>query len=156
MDSVSEKFEALYKRYYPPVYGYFRKRIGETDAEDLTQQTFMKLWLWLIKLKDIKSEKSFIFAIAKNVLADYLRAKKFSAEDIDIESLFNLSDGGDFTKELELREAIGRLPEKERIILQLKSEGYNSMEIGKLLGMLPSTVRGRLERIRKKLKQEIS
>ncbi len=155
MDSASEKFEALYKKYYPLVQGYFRKRTGETDAEDLTQQTFMNLWLWLIKPKDIKSEKSFVFTIAKNVLADYFRAKRLSTEDIDIESLFDLSDGSDFTKGIELREAIGRLPERERAILQLKSDGYNSKEIGKLLGILPSTVRGILEKIRKKLKQEI-
>ena len=41
--------QELYEEYYTAVYKYFRKKVGENDAEDLTQQTFVKLlaWIWL-------------------------------------------------------------------------------------------------------------
>ncbi len=155
MEKISEKFNELYKKYYTAVYKYFCRRVDTNDAEELAQQTFMKLWLWLIKLKTIKNEKSFIFTIAKNVLTDYFRLKRISQGNISIEDVFDLCDENDFRKETELNFIINRLSEKEQEIIRLKIEGYNSREIGKILGMFPSTVRSKIEKIRKYLKKDL-
>lgn len=67
-----ELFNQIYEKYYKSIVSYFSKRFNSSEAEDLAQITFMKLWGYLPALGYIKKEKSLIFKIAKNVLADRL------------------------------------------------------------------------------------
>ncbi len=152
MNTLGEKFDELYEKYYDAIYKYFSKRVNLSDAEDLTQQTFLKLWIWLPKFHEIKSEKAFIFTVAKNTLVDYFRLKKAMEKNVDFESLFDIGSSEDFTKELEIKAAINKLSQKEKTIIGLKSDGYNSREIGENLKLSPSTIRTYIENIRKKLK----
>ena len=66
-----DNFSKIYEEYYLTVYKYFRKKVGENDAEDLTQQTFVKLLSWIGCIDKIRSPKSFVFTVAKSVLSDY-------------------------------------------------------------------------------------
>ncbi len=148
-------FYEIYNEYYTAVYKYFRKKIGENDAEDLTQQTFIKLLTWIGCIDQIRSKKSFVFKVANSVLCDYLRNKKIIENAISLipfDELYNYADKYDFTKEIEATDCYKKLSIREKRIVELKSEGYNSNEIGKMLGISGSTVRTYLENIRKKLK----
>lgn len=143
----------LYEEYYTTVYKYFRKRIGENDAEDLTQQTFIKLIAWSGCIDNIRSVKSFILKIANSVLCDYFRNKKLLENTVSFDELYNYADNYDFTADIESNDLYKKLSQKEKQILELKIEGYNSAEIGEKLFISSSTVRTYLEKIRKKLKK---
>ena len=148
-------FSSFYEEYYSAVYKYFCKRVGENDAEDLTQQTFVKLLAWIGCIDQIRSKKAFIFKVANSVLCDYLRKKQVLENAISIVSfdeLLNFTDNYDFTNEIEYSSYFNKLSEREKRIVELKIEGYNSTEIGKKLNLSSSTVRTYLEKIRKKLK----
>ena len=67
----------LIQRYLPRIYGFqFRMLHDQATAEDLTQETFLKMWRSLKSFDATKSFKTWIFTIAKNVAIDYLRKKK--------------------------------------------------------------------------------
>ncbi len=148
-------FSKLYEEYYSAVYKYFRKKIGENDAEDLTQQTFVKLLAWIGCIDQIRSEKALIFKVANSVLCDYLRNKQIienAVSAVSFDELYNYTDNYDFTNEIESSSYFNKLSEREKRIVELKIEGYNSTEIGKKLGISGSTIRTYLENIKKKLR----
>lgn len=145
-------FSDFYEEYYTVVYKYFRKKIGENDAEDLTQQTFVKLLSWIGCIDKIHSPKALIFKVAYSVLCDYLRNKKLFEAAISFNELYNVSDNIDFSCDIEINSIIDNLPERDKKIVQMKVAGYKSNEIGKSLGISGSTVRTYLEKIKKILK----
>lgn len=152
---MNNNIQELYEKYYSDVYKYFRKKVGENDAEDLTQQSFVKLLAWIGCIDQIRSKKAFIFKVANSVLCDYLRKKKTIANAISVVSfdeLYDYADNYDFTKEFESSDYYERLSKREKRIVELKINGYNSVEIGKILGVSGSTIRTYLEKIRNKLK----
>lgn len=148
-------FSKLYEEYYTAVYKYFRKKVGENDAEDLTQQTFVKLLAWIGCIDQIRSKKAMIFKVANSVLCDYLRKKQLlekAISAVSFDELYNYTDNYDFTNEIEASTYLNKLSKREKKIVELKIEGYTSTEIGKKLNLSASTVRTYLEKIRKKLK----
>lgn len=148
-------FSNLYEEYYTAVYKYFRKKVGENDAEDLTQQTFVKLLAWIGCIEQIRSKKAFIFKIANSVLCDHFRKKQIienAISTVSFDELYDYTDNYDFTKEIEASDCYKILSKREKRIVELKMDGYNSAEIGRKLNISASTVRTHLEKIRKKLK----
>ncbi|MDD4990127.1 MAG: RNA polymerase sigma factor [Candidatus Pacebacteria bacterium] len=70
-------FEILVKRYLKPIYSFVYKNIGNpAEAENITQDVFVKIWKNLKKFNKQKNFKSWIFTIAKNASIDFLRKKK--------------------------------------------------------------------------------
>lgn len=147
--------QELYEKYYSAVYRYFCKKTNQDDAEDLTQQTFVKLITYITCIDKMRSPKSLVFTVAKSVLCDYYRKKQIienAFSFISFDELYDYADSYDFSKEIESSYYLDKLSKKERTIVELKIEGYNSREIGKKLGISASTVRTYLENIRKKIK----
>ncbi len=149
---MGEKFNSIYIEYYPQLIKYFSKRASIDYAEDLTQKTFMNLWVYLPNIESVKSEKSLIFTLAKNVLVDFMRSKRILNNALNIDELFDLQDNENFGNEVEILADIEKLSIRDKKIIELKREGYNSKEIGKQLGLSSSTVRSHIERVRKQLK----
>ena len=124
----TEIFNDIYEQYYKYVFNWFKKDFGFEDAEDLTQQTFMRLWAWLPCADNITISATYIpddFDIA------------------DLNSEINMID---------LKLSAGRLSVKDQQILFMKLSGYSSEEIGREYDISASAVRTRLQSIRKKLK----
>ena len=92
-----ELFNQIYEKYYKSIVSYFSRRFDSDEAEDLAQITFMKLWGYLPTLGYIKKEKSLIFKIAKNVLADRLRKNNFADSLDELESIKCLEVFDDIT-----------------------------------------------------------
>ncbi len=152
---LNDAFDELYGHFSRRIYGYFKKDFGADDAEELTQETFMKLWLYLLAhpAANIAKPKSLLFRIAKNVRADKLRKKPpafFSLEE-DGEFACTVTDA--FFDEVEKQIALSQLAESERRLLQMSASGYKSREIGKTLGISASAVRSRIAAAREKLNE---
>ena len=72
-----KSLEILVKQYIKPIYRFIYRYLGNTsDAEDITQEAFVKAWRHLKKFDQMKSFKTWIFSIAKNASIDFLRKKK--------------------------------------------------------------------------------
>lgn len=70
-------FEILIKRYLKPIFNFSFRFVGNSeDAQDITQEVFVKVWRHLKKFDKNKKFKTWIFTIAKNICLDWLRKKQ--------------------------------------------------------------------------------
>ena len=89
-----EHFNAVYAGSYAEVLRWIRGRVPADLAEELTQQTFMQYWQWLLAAAAFpKSDKSLLLSIARSVCADHYRAIAARAVCVAIPEDFDLPDG---------------------------------------------------------------
>jgi RNA polymerase sigma-70 factor (ECF subfamily) len=156
--------EVLISKYLKPVYSFIFGYVqNQQDAEDLTQETFLKMWRNLKKFKKEKNFKSWLFTIAKNTCFDFLRKKKGSL----ILNIENLEIIADFTPSLiemlekenlmeKLKREIEELPFKMKQVMDLYyNSGLNFREISEILGEPVNTIKSRHRRAISKLKKSI-
>lgn len=152
MDNVLELYNEIYDEYYEKIFAFFRRDFSKEDSEDLTQQVFMRLWQWLPNTYAVKNKRALVFSVAKNVRTDMYRKNMLRLECAELIEELDLCDSSDFTRIAEYKMLISKLSDKERYLLLLSYEGYDSNEIANKLNLNPSTVRTRLQRIRKKIR----
>lgn len=138
------------------LYRFVLKSIKDTHkAEDIVQDSYEKLWKNFENV-DGNKVKSYLFTTAYHTMIDRIRKEKRSSftEDMSLpeeghES--NYSDLGEI-----LKEAVGKLPEIQRMVLLLRDyEGYNYNEIGELTNLNESQVKVYIYRARVFLKKYI-
>jgi len=77
LNDDEESLEILIKRYLKPMYSFIFRFVGDTQtAEDIAQETFIKVWRNLKKFDRNKKFKTWIFTIAKNTCLDWQKKKK--------------------------------------------------------------------------------
>lgn len=131
-----------------------------SDAEDIVQEVFLKLWSIRDKLDQYHSVEALAMQVAKNRSFDRLRTRRIHETEATTLSL----DSGQMTpaEELEQRDAascirrlIGRLPALQQQIIRLKDvEGYEVAEIAEITGTQAEAVRVNLSRARKKIRDQ--
>lgn len=73
----AKSLDFLIAKYLKIIYGFIYKNVGSVaDAEDITQEVFVRVWKNIRKFDQKKSFKPWIFQIAKNASIDFLRKKK--------------------------------------------------------------------------------
>lgn len=158
-------FEILYHRYEGPLLSFFYRRVGNWEtAQDLVQETFIKVHQNLHKLRNPKSFSSWLFSIAHQLVAAYFRdnQRKFEAGSLEINPEAHLVD-------LEHRSPIyriigkeqleivynlaGRLSKSEREVFMMKLDNPKMMleEIAESLNIALSATKVRLYRGKKKV-----
>jgi len=159
-----DALELLIRKYLKPIYGYvFRFVQNQQDAEDLTQEIFLKMWRNLKKFKKGKSFKSWLFKIAKNTCFDFLRKKKrdlaLNLENLDILADFAPSLIEELEKENwaeKIKKGIEKLPLKMQKVLDLYYNfGLNFREISEVLEESVNTIKSRHRRAIYRLKKSI-
>lgn len=166
-----EAFNELVREYLQPVYGFVYRFTGSAhDAEDVVQETFMKVWKNAKRYDPKKSFTTWIFSIAKNASIDFLRKQKtipFSSfeDDEGINSLEeNLRDPFPLPDELASRadaakilsDAIDKLDAKYRVVLHLYYDNHlNFREISEILEEPIDTIKSRHRRALIMLKKSI-
>ena len=86
MKEIEEKFLKVYDEYAPAIlrHVYFRVN-NKSVSEDLTSETFMKVWNYLAVGNEVKNLKGFLYKISDNLVIDYYREKsrrEISLDDI--------------------------------------------------------------------------
>ena len=142
--------------YSDRLYRFVLKSIKDVHkAEDIVQDSYEKLWKNVDKV-DANKVRSYLFTTAYHTMIDRIRKEKRSAFSEDLNSSEqghenNYSDLGEV-----LKEAVGRLPEIQRMVLLLRDyEGYNYKEIGELTNLSESQVKVYIYRARVFLKKYI-
>lgn len=121
------------------------------DAEDVYQDVFLRLLEQRSGGWDGERLKAWLIRTALNRCADLGRLRRRRGT-LSLEEVPDLARPVDEAA-AELWDAVGRLPEKLRVAVHLfYGEGYESGEIGALLGVPAATVRSRLRRARAELR----
>lgn len=125
---------------------------NKEDAEDALQETFLAYMTKAPVFKDSEHEKAWLIKVATNTSKNICRYRLYHG----CENFDDLKNIGVLDDDRSIFEAIMRLPEKYKIVLDLYYlEGYKSNEIAHIIGISPENVRKRLQHGRKMLKHEI-
>lgn len=132
----------------------------QEDAEELTQDTFMKAFQHLSSFKGNSSFSTWIYSIAYNTAISHARKKKFDTLAMDDTLLVNISDqqvdealNDEGEERIEkLNQAIGQLnPEEQALITLFYHEEKPLNEVALILGLTESNAKVKLHRTRKKI-----
>lgn len=138
-----EAFECIVKEYSEQLYWQIRRMVfSHDDANDILQNTFIKAWLNIDYFRGDAKMSTWLYRIAFNECLAFLNKQRannqLSIDDVDIELVNRLeSDSyfdGDNTQKV-FQQAIHALPEKQRIIFNLKYfKEMKYEEISEILG----------------------
>ena len=141
----------IYEHYHKNVYAFALWYLkSEPEAEEVVQETFLKLWLMGYAITEIRNLQQYLKTIAGNKSLDMLR---FRARRISTVSIYgdNLAEPGHRETEegillndlqQTLRKGISQLPEQQKLIYQLcKEQGLKNDDVARQLNLSPHTVR---------------
>lgn len=156
-------FQELVTRYQKPVFGIcYRMLRHREEAEDLSQEVFIKAYRYLKQYNSEHKFSSWILKIATNTCIDAIRKKKLdtlpleediknSREDVSAERAFLLADAN-----REIESAIAALPPDYRVVVLLyHHHGQSYQQICDSLEVPMTVVKNRLFRARKILKESL-
>lgn len=163
--SDKSAFQQLFKKYYPILFRFIVFRVKDEDiAEDIVQDTFLKIWIIRDTLAPAKSFFSLIAKIGTNLCYDHFRyqAVRLRHKDIIPKPEESYYDNPEATHDLYVmqevitKEVNEQLPEKCREIFILsRMEGLANKEIAAILGLSRRTVENQLYRALKILKKQL-
>ena len=139
-------FNYLVKTYQQKVYWHIRKMvIDHDDADDLTQDTFIKVWKALDNFKGDSQLFTWIYRIATNECLNHLAKKKrrffLPINDIS-EELSNKIDDSNLISgdeiQLKLQKALLTLPDKQRLVFNMKY--YDEMKYEEIADITGTSV----------------
>jgi RNA polymerase sigma-70 factor, ECF subfamily len=155
--------EELYHLYREPVRRYLCQLCGADDqAEELTQETFIKAYTGLLMFRGECSVATWLFRIARNLYLNSLRRP--SPARIDTDELLAVPDSAgrgdpveryaDCERRDRISHALAQLPEQQRSVLLLRdAEGLAYIEIADVLGISLAAVKVNLFRARNTFRQ---
>jgi RNA polymerase sigma-70 factor (ECF subfamily) len=161
-------FEQLFARLAPRLHRFFRRSFGaEGTADDLLQQTFLKLHRARDTYDPAMRVAPWAFAIASRVRLDEFRRRKRLAEDGDEEALARADeasasaapagDGLDADTADAVRRAVDALPESQRVVIHLnRFEEMTFAEIARVLGTTEGAVKLRAFRAYAALREALA
>ena len=139
----NEGFNLLLAKYQQKIYWHIRRLvINHDDTDDLVQETFVKVWKNLAKFRSDSQIYTWIYRIATNESITFLNKKKLknniSLDDVSGELAQSLTAASYFDGDkiqMKLQKAILTLPEKQRIIFNMKYfDDMKYDEISEVLG----------------------
>ena len=164
LNGESEAFGLLVDKYKASIYAFtYAKLRNFHDAEDVTQEVFIKAYKNLRTLKRWDSFLAWLYSIASDLCRKWVRSQIRRPDHTLIEDQGaallesrSLDSYRENTVYESLREALDSLPEIYRQVLTLYYlGGMNSHEIARFLGASPTAIRKRLSRARSQLREEM-
>jgi len=166
-----EAFARLVDRYKQPIYNFILRTVrDETEAEDLTQNTFVQLWKAARRYRTNARFSTWLYTIARNLALNEIRRRsRHRAESLDAphpehdeHALHQVEDRAVLGPPEQLvraelfakvEEAIRDLPENQRTALLLcREEDFSYEEIASILGVSLSATKSIIHRAREVLR----
>ena len=140
IENKEKYFEILYREYKNFVFKIVFSIIkNKDDAEDITQNIFMKIYKLPVEKLPTKNEASWLYAVAKNETLNYIKSKK---KDINIEELQIFAEENNILDEIDFKRLIKSLDSEEELIVKLKTQSnFTFKEIAKVIGKNENTVK---------------
>jgi RNA polymerase sigma-70 factor (ECF subfamily) len=161
-------FDRVYATYHPRVFSFLLRLSGRRDtAEDLAQETWLKLAKAAPGLREDTTLAPFLFTIARNAFMSHRRWAMLDLSRIVTFGLESMSSAAsEPTPEAHheraraialLEDALQRLPLASReVLLLIGVEGMDQEEVAKMLGLSYDALRQRLSRARAQLAETMA
>lgn len=169
-------FAALVETHYRRTYSFIYRMVRhEQDAADLTQETFVRVYRALPRLRETGAQSAWVRRIATNLCLDFLRRRNAApavasldartTEESDALLSWDIADPSAEPDRLFsskerlviLHRAIDGLPDDYRLVIYLHHlEEQRVEEIAEMLGVPPGTIKSRLSRARRELHRKLS
>lgn len=163
----SKAFSAIVRLYQERLYWHIRKMvISHEDANDVLQNTFMKAWNGIDGFRGESQITTWLYRIATNETLTFLSSKRMritsGLDEVEDILIRNLQAGSYFNgneAELKLQKAILTLPEKQRLVFNMRyfdDLSYDQMEqiLGTTTGALKASFHHAVKKIEKLLQEE--
>ena len=154
----------LYEKYSPAMFGVcLRYAKNATDAEDILQEGFIKVFRYLKDFTGRGSFEGWLRKIMVNSALNFYKRKNLIAKGVDPETVqYYVANENDISalakmNHEELLEIIKTLPDGYRTVFNLNViEGYSHKEIGSLMEISVNTSKSQLSRARRSLKRMVT
>jgi RNA polymerase sigma factor (sigma-70 family) len=163
-DSRNLAFNQLIRKYQQKIYWHIRKMvIDHDDADDLTQEVFIKVWKNLENFRQDAQLYTWIYRIATNECLTFLSSKRrkffLPINDVAAELTEKIDsspsiDGDEI--QLKLQKALLKLPDKQRLVFNMKY--YDELkyeEISEILGTSVGALKASYHHAVKKIEEFI-
>ena len=129
------------------------------SAEDIVQDTFIKLWNKRDEMQNIDNTEAFAIIILRNTCLDHLRKTKndrYTDYDTDMPETTSLSKQIEVQDEAEkIKYLINKLPDQQRQVMMMKHwDEYSDEEIEQVTGLSAGNIRVILSRARKTIREQ--
>lgn len=158
-------FKLLVEYFQEPIYHYIRRLVVlHEDAEDVLQEVFIQIYKYWEQFRNESSLSTWVYRIATNeslrLLNNRKRRETLATEDVQETLIAQLkaSDYVDYENELAVKfqEAILRLPEKQRLIFNLRYyDEFDYEEIARILDSKVDTLKVNYHYAKEKIKEYI-
>ena len=162
-------FAELVNKYQKPVHTLAWRKVSDFHiAEDITQETFLKVYQRLHTLKDPNQFSGWLYVITANLCATWLRKKRIQTQPLEDTALTmtqrdaysqhiveeRTKTAAESQREV-VKQLLAKLKESERTVMTLYYLGEMTVaEISRFLGVSTSTIKSRLRRARQRLQEE--
>jgi len=150
-------FQTFFYIYKNRLYYYFYKLLeNQEDAEELTMETFFRIYRNAGTFRGGSKVSSWVFGIARRVCLEHLKEKNKSIKTLELYEGDAVSEGSPINEDVELvRKAIEKLAPYEREVLFLAYyEELPYEDIAKVLDIPVGTVKSRVFNAKAKLKKD--
>lgn len=160
-------FEALVALHSRGVYNLALGYTGRHhDAEEIAQTVFVKVWKALPQFRGASAFSTWLYRLTLNACTDHYRRERkrrgdLSLDDPDLSPIRDAAPSPEeiviqWEEEAILRKALAELPEQHRVILILREmDGLDYQEIAQVLEIQVGTVKSRLARARRALREKL-
>lgn len=160
-------FEGLIGLHSPKVYNLALGYTGRHhDAEEIAQTVFVKVWKALPQFRGASAFSTWLYRLTLNACTDHYRRERKRRGDLSLDDpdLAPIRDAAPSPEEIViqreeeaiLRKALAELPEQHRVILILREmDGLDYQEIAQVLELQVGTVKSRLARARRALREKL-
>ena len=166
LNGDDEAFEQIVLKYRRMIYAVCFKITGnEQDSFDAFQEALIKIYFNLREFNSKSKFSTWIYSISKNAAIDLLKEKERNLcciecllDEQEESKPYRLPNTYLYYRELgeELVNLINTLPDEMRAVIILRDiEGYSYLEISNILNISRGTMKSRLNRARKKLREGI-
>jgi RNA polymerase sigma-70 factor (ECF subfamily) len=152
-------FEELYRMHLPRVHSLVRRMTAGRDADELTQDVFVRVWQKLGTFRGDSTFTTWLHRLAVNVVIERFRTDQVRRARIyDGDDIFEMLPGPAQTRDIgmDFESALEKLPDGARQIFVLHDvEGYKHHEIATMLEISAGTSKAQLHRARMMLRKHL-
>lgn len=160
---TADEFKTVFLPCHQQLYRVAYRLTGNReDAEDVVQETYLKIWNSRDRLGQLDNPAAFCMTTLKNLFVDFLRRKRSDGSSgVNVEDVAITSDT-DIGNQIEQRDSVNivmqlieQLPDNQRDVIRMRDiADLPFEEIEAATGLSPGNIRTLLSRARKKIKEQ--
>jgi len=158
-DGVASR--AVVDRYLTPIHRFAFRLLGDrAEAEDVAQESFLRLWRQAPRWKPKAKVSTWLYRVARNLCVDRLRARQTRQDASPPNPPEPAPNGASLLERRQLSEtvqaAVGQLPERQRTALVLVHfQGLGNIEAAKVMDVNIEALESLLARARRQLRKRL-